>query len=946
MKGRRLIKRVLGLVLTGALAIGMIPPIESKAATTGTPVQVPTTMQVLTPLVGNGASAGEYIYIVEDGYDRTGQLPSSVSARIIKTSSSNSASNYIGNYNGGQINYTHYADVNQKSAGFDDCPRGAIVSNNGSSWKYFCSGSYVKNLDVQPYVARTATGTFTITMPNDTVTITNNTPRTITVDDLKPLQYNCEGSSGNLETFVIDPNDNTIGPNDNHITVKYGLNNSESQVINLPVKYTVNFDANGGNTNGTMGTQTVGTGEKITAPATNPTRTDYVFQGWTVTKNGNDYWDFNSGNTQPRTLYARWRHVQTITASDTSVIYGNNKAAGATCLGGAGMNYTVTSGTDVISVSSNGTISANKVGTATLKIDAPQTETYVAATKSIRVTVEKRNVILNAVSKEKTYGTDDPALSYVVDASTPLVHGDTIATAFTGALTREEGNNVGTYTISGANIAASNYNITAFNNATLTINKRPVNVVADNKTIIYGMDDAELTFTACPVAGIGASGLYGDDTLDIVLMRQIGSNAGEYVITPMMEEGANANYDVTFTAGTYTITTTDVTIKDIVAEDKEYDGTDDAVVSAVVEGVNGEIFTIENLKGTFDSKNVQFTEDGEYAEQTVTLSGVITEGTGRFANYTYNGIPFASDAEIPTTTAKIYPKAIKVIAYDTEKFYGDEDPEFTWGLDEDSTLPAGEDLANIADAKLTRIEGEAAGSYTIVIAGTKLDPNYNITFGSGRFTVTPYENVEVFRLEEDKEIKGNVELAQSDDELLNMLLTDEEKKMVEDGAGVKVWFEVDPANEVTAKDLFIINLGLPTGYDIGTTYDINLYKKFAHLDREQLHETPEEIGFSIKVPDELLNVPEGVTRDFVLVRVHDGKAEVIPSSFDPATGCVNFGTDRFSYYTIAFKDTEVKTEVPKTGDATPVQHMMAMMILAGFGMALATYARRKKEDEI
>ncbi len=90
---------------------------------------------------------------------------------------------------------------------------------------------------------------------------------------------------------------------------------------------------------------------------------------------------------------------------------------------------------------------------------------------------------------------------------------------------------------------------------------------------------------------------------------------------------------------------------------------------------------------------------------------------------------------------------------------------------------------------------------------------------------------------------------------------------------------------------------------------INLFKKFSHLDKEQMHETPSGVGFSIKVPDELLkNVPAGMERTFTLIRVHDGVAQEIPCTYDPETGCITFESSKFSIYTIAYKDSVVKNE--------------------------------------
>ena len=108
--------------------------------------------------------------------------------------------------------------------------------------------------------------------------------------------------------------------------------------------------------------------------------------------------------------------AQTIEADDVTTTYGNSaqvsvKNAGE--LHGA-MSYTVTSGSDVISVDGSGKITALKSGTATVEISAAGDSDYAAATKSITVTVAKRTLTVKAADKSAYVGEKQPELTYEV----------------------------------------------------------------------------------------------------------------------------------------------------------------------------------------------------------------------------------------------------------------------------------------------------------------------------------------------------------------------------------------------------------------------------------------------------------------------------------------------------------------------------------------------------
>jgi hypothetical protein len=159
--------------------------------------------------------------------------------------------------------------------------------------------------------------------------------------------------------------------------------------------------------------------------------------------------------------------------------------------------------------------------------------------------ITPKPITVTADPLSKVYGADDPATSYQVDP--PLVSGD----AFSGALSRTPGENVGVYAILQNTLTAGdNYAIT-YISANLTITKRPITVTADNLSKIVGADDPGLTYQ------VTNGSLAFDDQFTGSLEREPGEVSGTYAIlqgTLAILDGNNgANYSITFVPGNFMI---------------------------------------------------------------------------------------------------------------------------------------------------------------------------------------------------------------------------------------------------------------------------------------------------------------------------------------------------------------------------------------------------------
>jgi MBG domain (YGX type) len=157
------------------------------------------------------------------------------------------------------------------------------------------------------------------------------------------------------------------------------------------------------------------------------------------------------------------------------------------------------------------------------------------------VSVNARPVTVIADPQSKIYGNSDPGFDYQISLGT-LVPGDN----FAGALSRDAGEDVGTYTITqGTLTLGSNYNLT-YVPADLTITKRPITVTAEAKTKVVGQSDPTLTYTV-------TGNLAFSDTFTGALTRVAGELVGHYAI----QQGTlslNANYDLTYVGAELVIT--------------------------------------------------------------------------------------------------------------------------------------------------------------------------------------------------------------------------------------------------------------------------------------------------------------------------------------------------------------------------------------------------------
>lgn len=271
-----------------------------------------------------------------------------------------------------------------------------------------------------------------------------------------------------------------------------------------------------------------------------------------------------------------------------------------------------------------------------------------------------------------------------------------------------------------------------------------------------------------------------------------------------------------------------------------------------------------------------------------------------------------------------------------------------------------------------------SGEWTIIKEATATEEGKKETYctrkcGQKKVAVIPIEGEEdedAGNIEKDAEVdpEAPVDEATIDnkkDELLEGdIFTEEEKELIEAGEEARVWLEIGKTDEdaIAADDKAKIEKEAADimGDDAKITYfDADLFKQVGNGKKTEITEPGVDIKITIIIPEELLNQDKTITREYKIIRLHDGEVDVISGTFDPATGEFSFETDRFSTYAIVYDDVPVdddddttdddvddgdkKDDVPDTGVVSTSSYVAALALISGLGFVFC--ASKKKSNE-
>jgi hypothetical protein len=386
----------------------------------------------------------------------------------------------------------------------------------------------------------------------------------------------------------------------------------------------------------------------------------------------------------------------TVTADPQSKIYGDPDPA---------LTYHVTSGSVLATDTFGGSLSRDagegigsyNVTLGTLSLGTSYDLTFVGS----QLTVSPRPVSVTADSgQQKMYGDSDPALSYHVTSGS-LVSGD----AFTGALSRDAGENVGSYAINQGTLSLSGNYTLHFEGAAFAIERRPVTVTADSgQQKTYGDPDPVLAYH------VTSGSLAFSDVFSGSLSRDAGENVGSYAI----HQGSltlGSNYELSFVGDSFAITKRSVTVTADSGQHKTYGAADPVLSYHVSSGtvVNGDGFSGALARDA--GENV-----GSYA---INLGSLTLGGNYELS---FVGDDFAI-AKRPVTVTSDAGQG---------KVYGDPDPALTYHVTSGSVV-----VGDSFSGGLSRVDGENVGAYEIKIGSLTLGGNYEVSFVGASFAVAP-----------------------------------------------------------------------------------------------------------------------------------------------------------------------------------------------------------------
>ena len=210
------------------------------------------------------------------------------------------------------------------------------------------------------------------------------------------------------------------------------------------------------------------------------------------------------------------------------------------------------------------------------------------------------------------------------------------------------------------------------------------------------------------------------------------------------------------------------------------------------------------------------------------------------------------------------------------------------------------------------------------------------------------------------------------DEIIDSIFTDEEKKNT-NGKNVEVILSVANVNDnVTDDDRKLIDSVLTPSQKTGIILDITLNVKVDN-ESKQMYETNKEITISTELPENLINKDTSVDRKYKVIRIHNGKTDILNAEYDAVTNKLTFATDKFSTYVIVYEDTvkdttgetkpdqngnttdssentnvtenvtDVSSETSaKTGDTAVSMELLILVLLLSGGCAVSTFLKRRK----
>ncbi len=359
---------------------------------------------------------------------------------------------------------------------------------------------------------------------------------------------------------------------------------------------------------------------------------------------------------------------------------------------------------------------ASNVGTYAITATGATASNYTITPTHGTLTIGQAPLTLTVANVTKTYADLNPtatatASGLVLDQSLA----DVGTLAFSTPVTQFTG--VGDYSI-GASLTgglSANYAITV-NRGAFSITPRPVTLVADSGTRVYGDANPTLGWTLQGTDPAGTTNLALLDTrsLQVSGLPATNANVGSYDVS--LNEITNGNFSISYAAGALTVTPAPLTITAGSAA-RTY-GDANPVFAATASGLKL-TDTLSDLVG-----GLAVTSTANAASNAGTYA-VTASGTALTSNY---------DLTFAPGTLTVNKAALFIAPALSSRFYGDADPAFSLA----ATGLRNGDTVGVVTGEVFSGSAPTAGVGTVPITLLGATArNYDLTFGAGTMNVLP-----------------------------------------------------------------------------------------------------------------------------------------------------------------------------------------------------------------
>lgn len=146
--------------------------------------------------------------------------------------------------------------------------------------------------------------------------------------------------------------------------------------------------------------------------------------------------------------------------------------------------------------------------------------------------------------------------------------------------------------------------------------------------------------------------------------------------------------------------------------------------------------------------------------------------------------------------------------------------------------------------------------------------------------------------------------------LMDNVLTKKELSTLSDGGNADMLLQVEnkEAKHVTKAETRLVEKLLDEHTQIGAFLDISLYLSVKDAagklvkDKEKIHNPKTTFTIKVSIPKKLRTAGTA-KRTYEIIRVHDGKSEILPSKYNEKDQTITFETNKFSTYAIAYTET-------------------------------------------